>query len=62
MAKFKDLTGKIIGRWNVLYRDSNILYGHGTNKRTHIRWACRCQCGTLRTVLAAQLNRLIIRL
>lgn len=34
-----DLTGKTFGRWTVLGRDWYI-------GRAHVRWLCRCSCGT----------------
>lgn len=47
MTKLLDLTGKQFGRWTVLYRD--------TTSKT-VRWICRCECGTVRSVLRHNLK------
>lgn len=47
--KPKDLTGKKFGRWTVLEI--------GTKKNNHIRWLCKCDCGTIRLVVAESLVR-----
>lgn len=47
--RVKDLTGKAIGRWTVL------SYA-GLNKQGSATWNCRCECGTLRTVLCGSLT------
>lgn len=39
--KIRDLTGQKIGSWTVLHRDGDI---------TPIRWICKCDCGTVRSV------------
>lgn len=44
-----DLTGKRFGRWTVLEL--------GEPKGKHIRWLCKCDCGTVRLVIAFTLNK-----
>lgn len=48
MTKLLDLTGKQFGRWTVLYRDTNAKY---------TSWVCRCECGTVRSVLRVNLRK-----
>lgn len=48
----KDMSGQIIGRWTVLYRDSAPVEGGGK----HVRWRCRCECGVERSVSGAVLR------
>ena len=40
-----DLCGKKFGRWTVLHRGNPLGKGHKTT------WVCRCDCGTVKTVL-----------
>lgn len=47
MSKLNDLTGKRFGKWQVLQRDGNIL---------PVRWICRCDCGTVRSVSSVSLR------
>jgi len=47
--RVKDLTGKVFGRWTV------IDYA-GLDKQGSAMWNCRCDCGTLRTVLCGSLS------
>ena len=56
MAKLNDLTGKTVGRWTILERAENKVYGYGVSRRTHVRWKCRCECGNENIVLAAALR------
>jgi len=44
-----DLTGKKFGRLHVLKRVTNSRHGKA-------RWLCRCNCGTIKTILAANLR------
>ena len=49
MGKFIDITGHCYGRWTVL--------GFTRKNRTGMSyWRCRCECGTTKDVLAAQLR------
>lgn len=49
---FKDLTGKTIGRWTVLYRtDDHITKGGNV----FTMWMCRCACGIEKPVYANSL-------
>lgn len=43
----KDLTGQRFGMWTTLYRT--------TDKKGHVAWMCRCDCGTERIILTAHL-------
>lgn len=47
----EDLTGKIFGKWQVLYRTEN-------NKRNKVMWVCKCLCEnqTIRPVAQASLK------
>ena len=47
MTKLLDLTGKQFGRWTVLYRDT---------ASKSVRWICRCECGTVRSVMRCNLR------
>ena len=47
MNNLKDLTGKRFGSWTVLERDGNVL---------PVRWICKCDCGTIRSVSRSSLN------
>ena len=44
-----DLTGKTFGRWSVIKRMENGVYGE-------TRWLCRCSCGTERVVKGQHLR------
>lgn len=44
--KIRDLSGKRFGKWTVLHRDGKIL---------PVRWICKCDCGTIRSVSRASL-------
>ena len=46
----EDLTGKQFGLWTVLYRDNE---KHNTRD---IRWVCKCECGTVKSVLGKYLR------
>lgn len=46
----EDLTGKQFGLWTVLYRDTE---KHKTNDA---RWVCKCECGTIKSVLGKYLR------
>ena len=48
MGAFVDFSGRVFGKWTVLYR--------GENKRTITQWMCRCSCGTEKLVQAAHLK------
>lgn len=43
----KDLTGMRFGKWEVLHRDGNTC---------PVRWICRCDCGTIRSVSGSSLR------
>lgn len=43
----KNLTGKTIGKWTVLRLDEN---------SDEVRWICRCECGTVRSVARKSLT------
>lgn len=47
MAELRDLTGQTFGRWTVIERANHP--GNAT------RWRCRCDCGTVKTVLSDSL-------
>jgi len=49
MGKLIDLTGKRFGRWTVLAMHPKRCHGH-------VRWLCRCDCGTERVVLGKDLR------
>src|SRR6266496_3911708 len=49
----KDLTGQKFGKWTVLYRDLSKKF-----KLTNVRWVCRCQCGTMRSMRGPQLRKI----
>lgn len=48
MIAVKDLTGHQFRHWTVVERAPNSSAGHS-------RWACKCDCGTKRIVLAKHL-------
>lgn len=48
-SRFKDLSGKTVGRWTVLN-----LAAYGPNLRT--AWLCECVCGKIKAVNAYSLN------
>lgn len=48
MAKLHDLTGREFGRWTVLYRIEN-------TRHNKAQWWCRCDCGTEKSVVGADL-------
>ena len=47
------LTNRRFGRWLVLVRDSDAVFGASH----HVMWICRCDCGTKRAVNASSLRR-----
>ena len=47
---FIDLTGKTFGKWTV-------LEFHSYNNRGSVKWLCRCECGTEKPVITADLRR-----
>lgn len=54
MAKLKDKTGKIYGRWTVL------SFGHYHYEPSGTKipyWQCQCECGTIREVNGANLTK-----
>lgn len=57
-----DLTGKRFGRWTVLKRDPQNYYHitpHPDGSKTYSsmpRWICKCDCGTVKTVIGANLR------
>lgn len=55
MGKFKDLTGATFERWVVIKRSPL------RDSRGGIMWFCRCECGTDRDVLGANLTKGISR-
>lgn len=44
----QELEGQIFGSWTVLYKDME-------NKTHDIKWICKCQCGTIKSVLGKYL-------
>ena len=56
MVKTKDLTGKIFGRWKVLYQVEDHITPNGTRQPM---WMCECQCEkhTMKAVDAYSLKR-----
>lgn len=46
----EDLTGKQFGAWKVLYRDTKKY------KTRDIRWVCKCECGTVKSVFEKYLK------
>ena len=56
MMKTKDLTGKIFGRWKVLYQTEDYVSPKGQHQPV---WMCECQCDkhTIKPVKAYVLNR-----
>lgn len=50
MGQFVDLTGQKFGKWTVLERTENDRYGGS-------KWICKCDCGTIKSVLADTLKR-----
>ena len=53
-TSFKDLTSKRFGRWFVL-AEAPMMHLSQT------RWHCRCDCGTLKTVIGANLSKGVTR-
>lgn len=53
-GNMRDLSGQTFGRLTVLYRSQDQVQpsGHRT-----VRWACRCQCGEVKSIPAAHLRR-----
>lgn len=49
VGRAKDLTGQRFGRWTVLYRVPN--------KGKSVMWRCKCDCGTIKDVIAATLGK-----
>lgn len=51
----EDLTGKIFGRWKVLYQGEDIVSKSGRKKAT---WVCQCSCekGSIKTISQAVLK------
>lgn len=50
MTKLIDRTGHIYGRFIVLSLDAS-------NQKKDARWICRCECGTIKSILAMTLSR-----
>lgn len=48
--KIEDLSGKHFGLWEVLYRDTKKY------KTNDVRWICKCECGTIKSVLGKYLR------
>lgn len=48
-AKLQDITGKVFGRWEVLRR-ADVM-------SPHVKWVCRCSCGTEADVFGHNLTR-----
>lgn len=48
-SAFKDLTGKVFGKWKVLDRLPN-------NRRNQSQWTCQCECGTTQAVSGSGLR------
>lgn len=46
---FKDINGKVFGRWTVLRLDEE-------SKGKVARWVCRCECGTEQSVVGSSLR------
>ena len=51
--KLVDLTGQTFGMWTVLERD---IKTQKEKNSTKAFWKCQCQCGTIRTVVGADLR------
>lgn len=51
-AQIHDLTGLVFGKWTVLKRGPDHISPKGRKKTT---WVCKCECGTIKTVLAEKL-------
>lgn len=49
----KDLTGQRFGRLTVLRQE-------GRNKHGHLKWICRCECGTEKAIIGASLVKGVI--
>ena len=49
MAKLKDLTGQVFGRWTVVSR--------AENKGSHRYWDCLCACGKQKSVYQGSLDK-----
>lgn len=49
MGKFIDLTGQTFGRWVVLRRATQPIYGKPA-------WVCQCECSVVKTVAASSLR------
>lgn len=47
MPKLDDLTGRKMGHWTVLYRDTDAKY---------TSWICRCECGKIKSVMSSNLR------
>ncbi len=54
-----DLVGKTFGDWTVLAIAEPLISGKASEgkSRKHVRWRCRCACGTEKDVLAGNLTR-----
>ncbi len=50
--KVKDLTGQRFGKWTVIERD----WSESTSSKRGARWICRCDCGTVKSVLGYSLK------
>lgn len=54
MGQFKDLTGKVFGRWTVLYRTTDHIEPNGVKR---VRYRCRCECGKEADVISGSLSK-----
>lgn len=58
MGRFKDMTGKKIGRWEVLRRVENKIVS-STNQ--YAMFLCRCECGTEKKLTGKVLRRGVVK-
>ena len=50
----KDLSGQRFGKLTVLYLDQEFEKVRGNRQR---RWICKCDCGTIKSIIGAELTR-----
>lgn len=55
MAKRRDITGQIFGKWKVLKRTGYFTTKLG-NKTSMALWLCQCECGTKAKVIMSNLT------
>lgn len=48
-GRAEDLTGRRFGKWSVIKRDKD--------SKKEVRWICKCDCGTVKSVSAASLKK-----